>query len=75
MFGTTYGQALLGKLVVVGGLLGLAFMNKTRLVPAIEQGENDAAMRLARSISIEWACVALILLATATFTSVLTVPG
>ena len=75
MFGTAYGQALLGKLVVVGGLLGLAFMNKTRLVPAIEQGEQDAATRLARSISIEWACVALILLATATFTSILTVPG
>ena len=75
MFGTAYGQVLIAKLAVVAGLLALALLNKLRLVPAIERGDHGATIRLAHSISMEWICVALILLATATFTSVLTVPG
>ena len=73
--GTGYGRMLLIKLAGVGGLLFLAAINRTRFVPALYRGDATAASGLARSISLEWLCVGLILLATAIFTSVLTVPA
>ena len=42
---TPYGQVLMVKAGLVGGLLGLAALNKFRLVPALRRGET-AAMRL-----------------------------
>ena len=74
LFGTAYGLALLAKVGVVSFLLGLAALNKLRLVPALRAEENGAAHGLRRSISLEILAVALVLLATATITSVTTPP-
>lgn len=74
LFGTAYGWTLIAKLVVVTGLLGLAAKNKLRLVPALASGEPSASGRLRRSIRMEIIAVALILLATATLTSITTPP-
>jgi putative copper resistance protein D len=71
---TAYGWTLLAKVAVVGLLLGLAALNKLRLVPAMERGDADAPARLRRSIAWEMAAVAAILVATATLTSITTPP-
>ncbi len=71
---TAYGQVLLIKLIFFSGLLSLAALNKLRLVPALEQGRTDAASKLRRSIKIEGFFVLLILITTATLTSVTTPP-
>ncbi|KQI69180.1 copper transporter [Loktanella sp. 3ANDIMAR09] len=74
LFGTAYGWTLITKLIVVASLLGLAAKNKLRLVPALASGEPSAAGGLRRSIRMEIIAVALILLATATLTSITTPP-
>ena len=74
LFGTVYGWTLLGKVAIVTGLLGLAALNKLRLVPALERGEPGAGTALRRSIAWEAVAVALILLLTATLTTVTTPP-
>ena len=73
LLGTAYGALLLSKVALVGLLLGLAALNKLRLVPAIAQHRAQAPSALRRSIAFEGATVAFILFATATMTSV-TVP-
>ncbi len=73
-FGTAYGLGLLAKVMIVSALLGLAALNKLRLVPALRAEKRGAAIALRRSISIEMLVVVLILLATATLTSVTTPP-
>lgn len=75
VFGTSYGLTLLAKTVAVVVLLTLAAINKTRLVPALQSGNPKAGPLLARSIFLEWVCIGVILLATAVFTSILTVPS
>lgn len=74
LLGTAYGLGLLAKVLLVTGLLGLAALNKLRLVPALRSGDPRAALALKRSISIEMLMVALVLVATATLTSVTTPP-
>ena len=74
LFGTAYGWTLIAKLVIVTGLLGLAAKNKLRLVPALASGDPSASARLRCSIRMEIITVALILLATATLTSITTPP-
>ena len=74
LFGTAYGWTLLGKVAIVTSLLGLAALNKLRLVPALERGEPGAGTALRRSIAWEAVAVALILLLTATLTTVTTPP-
>ena len=74
LFGTAYGWTLIAKIGVVTGLLGLAAKNKLQLVPALSSGESSASGRLRRSIRMEIIAVALILLATATLTSITTPP-
>ena len=74
LLGTAYGRTLLGKVAVVSGLLGLAALNKLRLVPALERGNPGAGAALRRSIAWEGTAVALILLLTATLTTVTTPP-
>lgn len=74
MITTSYGQALLIKLVVAAALLALAAANKLRFVPRLERGDTRAAEHLARSMQFERLAVLAILLATAVFTSVLTLP-
>ena len=74
LFGTAYGLALLVKVAIVAVLLGFATWNKVRLVPALRAEKTGAAHALRRSISMEMLAVVLILLATATITSVTTPP-
>jgi len=74
LFGTAYGLVLLVKVAIVAVLLGLAAWNKVRLVPALRSEKPGAAHALRRSISMEMLAVILILLATATLTSVTTPP-
>ena len=65
-----YGQAILLKLGLVSCLLGLAALNKLRITPRLQAGESTAVRRLRRSIQVEMLLAALILLVTATFTTV-----
>ncbi|MEX3017959.1 CopD family protein [Gymnodinialimonas hymeniacidonis] len=74
LFGTAYGLALLVKVAIVAVLLGFAAWNKVRLVPALRAEKPGATHALRRSISMEMLAVVLILLATATITSVTTPP-
>ncbi|WP_170336116.1 copper resistance D family protein [Ruegeria arenilitoris] len=72
---TGYGQTLLIKIALVGVVLTLATANKLRFVPAMQAGDDKAARHLARSIEIETAVILMVLVATATLTSVLTLPN
>ncbi len=72
---TGYGQVLLFKLVLVGMVLTLAAANKLRFVPAMQAGDSKAAQHLVHSIEIETAVILVVLAATATLTSVLTLPN
>ena len=74
LFGTAYGLALLLKVAIVAVLLGFAALNKMRLVPSLRAKEPGSIDALRRSISIEILAVVVILLATATITSVTTPP-
>ncbi|MYL24329.1 copper resistance protein CopD [Halomonas alkaliantarctica] len=75
MLTTTYGQLLTGKILIVALLLLLAAANKWRLVPAFERGDAQAPQRLRRSIALEMALVAVILLITAVLTTVTSPDG
>ena len=72
---TGYGQALLIKLLFVGSVLTLAAANKLRFVPAMQAGDAKAARHLARSIEIETVVILVVMAATATLTTVLTLPN
>ena len=74
LLGTAYALGLLLKVAIVAALLGLAALNKVRLVPALRADKPGAIQVLRRSISWEMLAVVLILLATATITSVTTPP-
>lgn len=71
---TAYGWTLIAKVAVVSGLLGLAALNKLRLVPALAQAHANATKNLQRSIKFEALAVGAILIATASLTSVTTPP-
>ncbi len=71
---TAYGWTLVAKVAVVSGLMGLAALNKLRFVPALAQSQPNAARHLRRSIKLESLAVGVILIATATLTSVTTPP-
>nr|WP_254449150.1 CopD family protein [Ruegeria sp. HKCCA5491] len=74
LFGTAYGLVLLVKVGIVSALFGIAALNKLKLVPALRAEQHDATIALRRSISMEMLAVVLILLTTATLTSVTTPP-
>ena len=65
LFTTTYGWILVGKLVLVCGLLSLAALNKLRLTPAFSRHDAAAAVALRRTIAAELVIVAAILMLTA----------
>ena len=71
---TGYGQALIIKVLLVGVLLGLAAANKLRFIPKLSAGDSIAANHLAKSISVEWSVVLIVLAVTAVLTSNLTLP-
>lgn len=65
-----YGRLFAVKLALFAALLGLAAVNKLRLVPALLAGDAGAAARLRRSIGLEFAAVSAILVTTATLTTI-----
>lgn len=67
---TPYGQFFVVKLGVFLGIIGFAAGNKLRLTPGLLRQEPDAGARLRLSIRMETALVALILMTTATLTTV-----
>ncbi|WIV52345.1 CopD family protein (plasmid) [Marivivens sp. LCG002] len=77
-FGTllqsAYGRTILVKIGLVGLVLLLAAANKLRFVPAMMAGNAQAAGHLAKSIRIEALLILATLAATATLTSVVTLP-
>ncbi len=75
LLGTEYGQALILKVLLVAGLLGLAAANKLRFIPALRSGDPAAARHLSKSISIEWLVILAVLGVTALLTTHLTLPA
>ena len=71
---TSYGQALIIKVLLVGGLLGLAAANKLRFIPALRLGDPVAAVHLSKSIYLEWFIILTVLGTTAVLTTNLTLP-
>lgn len=71
---TGYGLALITKIALVAMVLTLAAANKLRFVPAMQAGNTNAARHLARAIQIETTVILAVFAATATLTSVLTLP-
>jgi putative copper resistance protein D len=74
LIGTGYGQALIIKVLLLGGLLGLAAANKLRFIPALRSGDPAAASHLSKSISVEWLVILAVLGMTAVLTTNLTLP-
>ena len=74
LIGTGYGQALIIKVLLVGGLLGLAAANKLRFIPALRSGDPVAAKHLSNSLSVEWLFILAVLSTTAVLTTQLTLP-
>lgn len=74
LFGTSYGQLLLIKVLIVSALLLLAAANKFRFVPRLLEGQSSAASDLAKSIKYETVLVLIIFLITAILTSTLSLP-
>ena len=72
---TSYGQVLMVKVGLVSGLLGLAALNRFRLVPALRGGDAAALLRLRRSIDCELAGVAMVFLATSLMTTSVLLPA
>lgn len=70
-----YGQMFAVKIVVFAGVLALAAVNKLTLTPALLASTPGAGARLRRSIGIEAALVTVILVTTATVTTVTSPPG
>ena len=71
---TGYGQALIIKVLLVGGLLALAAVNKLRFIPALRSGDPIAASHLSKSIYVEWLVILAILGVSAVLTTNLTLP-
>lgn len=74
VFSTAYGQMLLLKLVIVALVLGIAALNKLRLVPALEMQAAGAAKRFRTSLRWEALVFLMIFTATALLTTSFTVP-
>jgi putative copper export protein len=66
---TPYGVLLLGKVAAFAVLMALAGLNNRRYGPAIADGDAGAVRSLGISVRIEWAIIALVLIATAAMTS------
>jgi len=66
---TPYGQLFALKLGVFAGVLGLAAMNKRHHTPALIAGQAGARQRLRGSVRLEALFIAIILLVSATFTT------
>lgn len=69
-----YGRLVMVKLGLVVGLLSLAAINRWRLTPRLRDRDQRAVRSLRRSIAVEMVLGGLILLVTATLTTVLGPP-
>lgn len=71
MLGSDYGQLLMIKLALVLGLLSLGAFNKFRLAPGLRDPSAypQTVMRLQRTVTLEMALAVLVLLVTASFTT------
>jgi putative copper resistance protein D len=67
---SAYGRLLALKIAAVAGLLALAARNKLRVTPRLQAGDAAGVQVLHRSIKFEMLLGALILIVTATFTTV-----
>lgn len=65
-----YGRMMAMKLLIVAALLSIAAVNKLYLTPKLLSGHAKAVIRFRRSVILEMVIGALILLITATFTTV-----
>ena len=74
LFTSSYGLALVVKVTLVALLLGLAAANKLRFIPRMKAGKQQAANHLVRSIELEFIVITSVLIATATLTSVMSLP-
>ena len=74
LVGTSYGHAMIIKVLLVGLLLGLAAANKLRFIPALRTGDSAVANHLSKSISVEWIVILAVLGMTAVLTTNLTLP-
>ena len=74
LVGTSYGQAMIIKVLLVCLLLGLAAANKLRFIPALRTGDPAVANHLSKSISVEWIVILAVLGMTAVLTTNLTLP-
>ena len=74
LFTSSYGLALVVKVTLVALLLGLAAANKLRFIPGMKAGKQQAANHLVRSIELEFIVITSVLIATATLTSVMSLP-
>ncbi len=74
LFTSSYGLALVSKVTLVALLLGLAAANKLRFIPGMKAGKQQAANHLVRSIELEFIVITSVLIATATLTSVVSLP-
>lgn len=74
MFGTAYGQMLLIKLALVAIVLGIAALNKLRLVPDLTANQPGAGAHLRTSLGWETLVFLAIFSATAVLTTSFTVP-
>ena len=70
-----YGQTLGIKILLFFALLSLAALNKLRLVPGLKAGQPNAAIKLHRSIILEFVIVSVILVLTAMLTTVTQLPA
>jgi putative copper resistance protein D len=74
MLTSGYGLALLVKIGLVAGLLGLAARNRFRIVPALKAGDLSAALRLRRTIDREILVAMAVLVMSSLLTTSLTLP-
>lgn len=75
LIGSAYGQMLIVKLLLVAMVLGIAGLNKLRLVPALKANQDGAANQFRLSLRWETFVFVLIFFATALLTTSFTVPG
>lgn len=66
---TPYGQLFAAKLAVVAGVLALAALNRRIHTPALQAGRPGAGRGMRRSLALEGVAIGLVILISATFTT------
>lgn len=66
---TSYGLMIVGKVGGFAVLIGLASLNRWRLVPGIRAGRSAAVLAFRNSVATEWAIIVLVIVSTVVMTS------